>query len=165
LYQEILDVIGAQGHITEAKLANMRYLKACQQESSRLVPVVNTITRKTQVDMVLNGFKIPTGTIVTWNIPVASSNEELFAEPEVFLPERWIRGCPQRQEVDPYAHLPFSHGQRSCIGQRIARLELYMLAFKIVQKYRLEYNGPEIKPNYSGFGRPDREVKLRMIRR
>ena len=78
--------------MTEAKLANMRYLKACQEESNRLLNLMSAHVRKTQVDMVLGGYKIPEGTNVLWHNALSSLNEKYFPEPDKFVPERWLRG-------------------------------------------------------------------------
>lgn len=50
LYQELTEVLGpAGGQLTEAKLAKLRYLKACVKESQRMLPVVVGTSRRTQV--------------------------------------------------------------------------------------------------------------------
>ena len=49
LYQEICDTIGPQGKVTESSLGKMRYLKACQMESQRILPVVFGSSRRTAV--------------------------------------------------------------------------------------------------------------------
>ena len=54
---------------------------------------------------------------------------------------------------------------RACIGQRFARLELYMLAYKVVQRYRLEYHHQPIDIDYTGLGHPDKDVRIRLIPR
>ena len=92
LYQEILKHVGKEGDLTEQSLAEMRYLKACLQESQRIAPVVNATLRRTQVDMVLGGYQIPKGTLVLRNGIISSTSGENYDEPEKFLPERWIRG-------------------------------------------------------------------------
>ena len=33
---------------------------------------------------------------------------------------------------------------RSCIGQRFARLELYIMMTKVVQRFKLEYDGEPV---------------------
>ena len=52
LSQEIKEVVGADGKMTEEKLAQMRYLKACQTESQRLASVAAGTVRLTQVSYV-----------------------------------------------------------------------------------------------------------------
>ena len=48
LNQEIISVLGKDGSLSSSSLAKMRYLKACQQESARLLPITSGIIRKTQ---------------------------------------------------------------------------------------------------------------------
>ena len=49
LSEEILKIIGKDGKMTEESLSEMRYLKACQMESQRLVNVVPMNARQTKV--------------------------------------------------------------------------------------------------------------------
>lgn len=49
LYQEIYSFLGKEGNLTSSSLMKMRYLKACQQESQRMLPVTSGIVRLTQV--------------------------------------------------------------------------------------------------------------------
>ena len=46
--------MGAEGRLTEAKLARLRYLKACQTESQRLEPVALGTSRRLKTEMVLS---------------------------------------------------------------------------------------------------------------
>lgn len=165
LYEEICQVVGPNGEMTEAKLAEMRYLKACQQESQRIWPIANGTARKTQEDMILSGYHIPKDTTVIRVGILTSNDEKYYKDPEKFLPERWIRGCPHNQKVDPFANLPFGHGSRACIGQRFAKLELYMVAFRLVQRFKLEYHHDPVQVDFTGVGHPDRDVKIRLVPR
>ena len=55
---------------------------------------------------------------------------------------------------------------RSCIGQRFARLELFMLMMKLVQTFRLEYSGTEQVGVLTKFvSVPDKPVRIKFIRR
>lgn len=115
--------------------------------------------------MVLGGYEIPSGTHVIRHGLLVSTSKKFFKQADQFLPERWIRGCPEYQKVDPFANLPFGHGPRACIGQRFARLELQLLAWRIVSRYRLEYSGPAVAVNYTGIGAADRDVNIKFIPR
>jgi len=149
--------------MTAENLQKMKYLKACQQESMRIWPIASALSRKTQEDMVLSGYHIPKGTIVTRQ--GRNNDEEFYPQADTFIPERWIRGCPMHSTADPFTNLPFGHGARSCVGQRFARLELYIIAFKVIQKFRLEYHHEPIEVDYTGLGHPDRDCKIRLIPR
>jgi len=166
LYQEILQVIGAQGMMTEEALAEMRYLKACQQESARIAPIAIGTIRTAGQDMVLSGYQIPKGTFVMRVGVMMSTDDKYFDDPEAFMPERWVRGCPQHQKPrNAHANLPFGHGPRACVGQRFAKLELYMLLFKLVQKYKFSYDGPAIGINYFGLGSPNGPLNIKFEKR
>merc|ERR1719369_2765750 len=141
LYKEICDIIGPHGEMTETALAKMKYMKACQTESQRIAPATFGSSRRTEKDLVIRGYTIPKGTTVIRVGSVSSNDPENFANPEEFIPERWLRGCPERHNANSFANIPFGHGARACIGQRFAKLELYMMIAKIVQRYRMEYSG------------------------
>ena len=206
LHKEIQEVIGKNEKVTESALKRMRFLKACVHESQRMKPAVLGLNRTTIQDMVLGGYQIPAGTVVTyWNM-LAMNNEKNFPEPERFKPERWLRGCPGQHTAHPFAAIPFSFGPRMCIGRRFAELEVYMLAIKVmvvlimmimmlevymltikimlkimmmevykqqmytlaikvVQKFRLEYHHEPVGMAIPFVCRPDRNIKMKFIPR
>jgi len=165
LYQEIIEVIGPNGTMSEEALAKMKYLKACQTESQRILPALFGTSRKTTVDMVLGGYQVPAGTTVVRNGMGMSNDHKNFPEPEQFLPERWLRGCPERTNANPFANIPWGHGARSCIGRRFAQLELYIMMAKVVQRFRLEYEGPEVGVLTKFVSFPDKEVNIKFVER
>ena len=63
LYKEIMEVIG-NFKITESKVKQLKYLKACFRESQRVNSAVFGISRTTQTDIVLEGFQVPEGKII-----------------------------------------------------------------------------------------------------
>ena len=117
LFQEIKTVV-KDGKITESKLSEMKYLKACLHESQRLNAAVPVISRTVPEDISLAGYQIPRGTIVSCFIMNLMVDPKNFANPLQFTPERWLRGCPQHHQAHPFAALPFGHGPRMCVGRR-----------------------------------------------
>merc|ERR1719315_510342 len=101
-------------------------------------------SRRTVNDIVVGGYQIPKGTTIIRCGSTSSNDPASFKNPEKFQPERWLRGCPERHNADSFANIPFGHGARACIGQRFARLELYALMVKLVQRYRMEYTGETV---------------------
>ena len=164
LFQEINRVIG-DGDVTESKLNQMKYLKACLHESQRLNPAILGMSRRTQSDMVLEGYQIPKNSIVSYFFQNAMRDPEQWTDPDQFQPERWLRGCPQHHSAHPYAHIIFSHGPRMCIGKRFAELEVYIMTIKIVQRFRLEYHHDEVGVATEFVNKPDKPIKMKFVQR
>ena len=90
LYQEIRGAVGT-GEVREAGLRRMKYLRACSQESLRLLPVASGLARKTERDLIMSGHLVPAGTPVSHWAFVRTSQASHFSQPDTFLPERWLR--------------------------------------------------------------------------
>ena len=54
---------------------------------------------------------------------------------------------------------------RSCIGQRFARLELYIMMTKVVQRFKMEYNGDPVGSMTRLVSIPDRPVNIKFTPR
>jgi len=165
LHKELKSAMGDEGRLTSKILSKLPYLRACQMESQRLLPVTFGTGRQTEVEMVLGGYQIPSGTKVVSAGMVISNDGDHFDEPDKFIPERWLRGNPLYNTADPFAFLPFGRGPRSCIGQRFAKLEVVVMAAKVVQRYQLEHAGEPIGLSTGILNSPDREVRLHLRER
>ncbi|NWX10968.1 CP27B protein, partial [Caloenas nicobarica] len=61
-------------------------------------------------------------TLITLCHYAASRDSRHFPAPDSFRPERWLcRDVP----CHPFASLPFGVGKRSCVGRRVAELEIH----------------------------------------
>ena len=68
-----------------------------------------------------------------------------------FLPDRWLSSDPQVEELKDLA-FPFSLGQRACIGQNMAMLQLRLMAATILRHYDLALpENKEDQPEYEYF--------------
>jgi cytochrome P450 len=41
-----------------------------------------------------------------------SNDPANFDRPAKFLPERWLRGCPEKHNANAFANIPWGHGAR-----------------------------------------------------
>ncbi|CAH2087254.1 unnamed protein product [Euphydryas editha] len=117
-----------------SELGEMKYLEAVIKEILRIYPSVPFIGREITEDFMLGDIKIMKGCEVVVHIYDMQRREDLYPEPEVFRPERFLDG----ESRHPYAYVPFSAGLRNCIGQRFAKLEMKMAICEIIRNFRLE---------------------------
>ena len=110
--------------ITASDLPHLKYLEACIKEALRLFPSVPAIARLVNEDFELGTHFIPKGATLLIFPYGLHRNEEVFPQPEVYKPERFLsENVSSETKINPYAYVPFSAGPRNCIGQRFALTE------------------------------------------
>uniref|UniRef100_A0A1B6KJG1 Cytochrome P450 n=1 Tax=Graphocephala atropunctata TaxID=36148 RepID=A0A1B6KJG1_9HEMI len=119
------------------------HLQAFIKETMRLWPVAIGTIRTPDRDLVLSGYKIPKGSLLMLSNYVMCRNPKYFENPLDFRPQRWLGG--ERLEYSQFAFAPFGIGSRSCVGKRIAMLELETFLFMIVKNFNVEYNQEDMK--------------------
>ncbi|XP_047503259.1 probable cytochrome P450 12a5, mitochondrial isoform X1 [Pieris napi] len=128
--------------------ASKRYLKACIKEALRIYPVVSTNLRRTTKDHIVRGYHIPAGIDILSPNEFLSKMEKYYPEPTQFIPERWIveKSNPLYYgNTHPMVTQPFGFGVRSCIGRRIAELEIEILMQKLIGELKVTWTGPPIQ--------------------
>ncbi|XP_067682518.1 1,25-dihydroxyvitamin D(3) 24-hydroxylase, mitochondrial-like [Haliotis asinina] len=124
---------------TPVHLRTMPYLKAVIKETLRLYPVGSFVGRVAQEDVVLMGYQVPKGKMVTVSLYVTGRLPSMYDDPLTFRPERWLRESRKDGEKpSPFSHLPFGFGPRMCIGRRVAELEMQLLISQMLQRFDLE---------------------------
>ncbi len=64
----------------------------------------------------MGSYTIPKGAYIFIYFFALHWNQEMFSDPEVYRPERFLTDSISK--TSPYAYVPFSAGPRNCIGQR-----------------------------------------------
>lgn len=120
------------------KLESLQYLTAVLQEGLRLaVPVSHRIVRIFQKKtLIYDGKVIPPGTAVGMTPFLIHQDEDIFPEPHMFRPERWLGD----ENLHRYL-LAFSRGPRSCTGINLAWAELYLVIAKIFRQFNFDISG------------------------
>ncbi|KAJ0980242.1 hypothetical protein J5N97_008497 [Dioscorea zingiberensis] len=115
---EILMNVGEKRFVTEVDLQKLPYLHGIISETLRLQPAAPIIpAHESSEDCKVGGFDVPCGTMLLVNAWAIQRDPELWAEPNKFVPERWLL------EKEREAHqktLPFGIGRRSCPGEGLA---------------------------------------------
>ncbi|CAH0717360.1 unnamed protein product, partial [Brenthis ino] len=124
------------------------YLRACVKETIRLMPVVGGNFRKTTKEYNALGYKIPKDMFLIVANQYMCLMEEHFPRPTEFIPERWIvdKNDPLYYgNTHPFVYGPFGYGVRSCIGRRIAELEIDTFVSKVIENFHVEWFGEPLK--------------------
>lgn len=95
------------------------YLDAVIKETLRLfAPLPGTEPRFADTDQVIDGYRIPAGTLVSMSPYTLHRNAKVFKDPMRFNPERWLSGSPEEQAEMKRWFWAFSSGGRMCIGMQ-----------------------------------------------
>ena len=86
-----------------SELSSNPWLEAVVQEALRPKPIIIGVVRQPARDMELGGFDVPAGTLLYVSIAMLNSDPELYPEPYVFRPERFMNRKPKPWEYAPAA--------------------------------------------------------------
>ncbi|KAJ3603309.1 hypothetical protein NHX12_031051 [Muraenolepis orangiensis] len=163
LREEVLSVLGTRRIPQAADVARMPLLKAIVKEVHRLYPVIPANARViTEGDIELGGYLIPKNTLITLCHFATSRDPAEFPNPDEFQPQRWLS---RDHSHHPYASVPFGFGKRSCVGRRIAELELYLALARIVMEFEVKPDpeGGAVKPMTRTLLVPESAINLQFI--
>ncbi|RDW64518.1 cytochrome P450 [Aspergillus mulundensis] len=130
-----------------AKLRSCKFLHACINEALRLSPPVTGLAPRTVLrgGIEVDGVHFPEGTIVGSPIYALHRNSAYFAQPDSFVPGRWLSG---EGGEDTYSaaggrvpFCPFSVGPRSCVARRLAMDEISVAIARTLFLYELRLDG------------------------
>ncbi|XP_068850445.1 steroid 21-hydroxylase [Capricornis sumatraensis] len=118
--------------VTYKDRARLPLLNATIAEVLRLRPVVPlALPHRTTRPSSIFGYDIPEGMVVIPNLQGAHLDETVWEQPHEFRPDRFL---------EPGANtsaLAFGCGARVCLGESLARLELFVVLLRLLQAFTL----------------------------
>ncbi|NXT77592.1 CP2DK protein, partial [Zapornia atra] len=146
---EIDKVIGRERSPAMKDQASMPYTSAVIHEVQRYGDIVPlTLPHMTYRDTKLQGFFIPKGTTIIANLSSVLKDEAVWEKPNEFYPEHFLDA--KGQFVKPEAFLPFSAGRRACLGEQLARMELFIFFTTLLQKFTFVLPEDQPRPREDG---------------
>ncbi|XP_029451963.1 cytochrome P450 2K6-like isoform X1 [Rhinatrema bivittatum] len=112
----------------------MPYTDAVIHEIQRIANIVPlNLPRETTVDVTFKGYFIPKGTYIIPLLESVLRDETQFEKPNEFNPQRFLD--TEGKFVKREAFMPFSAGRRICIGETLAKMELFIFFTSLIQKF------------------------------
>uniref|UniRef100_A0A8C9E8G0 Steroid 17-alpha-hydroxylase/17,20 lyase n=1 Tax=Phocoena sinus TaxID=42100 RepID=A0A8C9E8G0_PHOSS len=126
-------------------------LEATIREVLRIRPVSPTlIPHKAIVDSSIGDLTIDKGTDVVVNLWALHHSEKEWHRPDLFMPERFLDPTGTKLISPSLSYLPFGAGPRSCIGEMLARQELFLFMTWLLQRFDLEIPDDGKLPSLEG---------------
>uniref|UniRef100_F6RRZ9 Steroid 21-hydroxylase n=2 Tax=Macaca mulatta TaxID=9544 RepID=F6RRZ9_MACMU len=124
--------------------ARLPLLNATIAEVLRLRPVVPlALPHRTTRPSSISGYDIPEGTVIIPNLQGAHLDEMVWERPHEFWPDRFLEPGKNSRA------LAFGCGARVCLGEPLARLELFVVLTRLLQAFTLLPPGdalPSLQP-------------------
>uniref|UniRef100_A0A4X2KEX6 Cytochrome P450 family 2 subfamily J member 2 n=1 Tax=Vombatus ursinus TaxID=29139 RepID=A0A4X2KEX6_VOMUR len=130
---EIHRVVGQSRQPTMADKENMPYTNAAIHEVQRMGDIVPfNMPRVATVDTTVEGYH---GTMLITNLTALHRDPKEWATPETFNLEHFLENGQFKKRE---SFLPFSIGKRVCLGEQLARAELFLFFTCLLQKFTFQ---------------------------
>ena len=140
VFQKARDIVDrtwqSKAGINTESLKELAYIRAIIKETLRLYSVASGSTSlQAERDTVIEGKVIPRGTRVSWSMLAAGRDPEVYANPEQFLPERWL---DNNKETNSLPMIDFGSGTHRCLGEHLSMLEGTMMLALLLRYFDWE---------------------------
>jgi len=133
-----LDAFGRDRPLTYDDLltGDLQYVGQVINETLRVKPVAPSIIRKIHAGQTIGNVVAEKDYNVGVTLPFLHMDERLWPNPEKFDPERFDPATEAERPVTSY--LPFGGGPRTCLGKKLALLELKYLLASLYRNFTFE---------------------------
>ncbi|EAT42802.2 AAEL005700-PA [Aedes aegypti] len=156
LFTEIMEFMpNEEFEINPESLKQLSYLEKFLKECLRHCPVAPNISRENMSEIEIDGMKVPPGNIFIMNFYALHRRKDIWGpDADKFDPEQFSEERSRNRH--PFAYLPFSGGNRICIGWRYAMFSMKVMLIYLIRNFQFE---TEIRPEQVRY-RHDLTMKL-----
>ncbi|XP_028818812.1 cytochrome P450 2A13-like isoform X3 [Denticeps clupeoides] len=163
MQKEIDDVIGQTRSPTMEDRKSLPFTNAVIHEAQRFLDLVPMgLPHYATKDISFKGFIIPKDTVILPLLHSVLKGEDHWDNPWTFNPDHFLDNNGNFKP-NP-AFIPFASGKRACVGESLARMELFLFLVTLLQHFTFSSpEGPDsvdISPENSGFGNVPRRYEM-----
>ncbi|MBN3303132.1 CP2U1 protein, partial [Amia calva] len=149
---EIASVVGPDRVPSLTDKADLPFTEATIMEVQRMTVVVPlSIPHMASETTTFQGYTIPKGAVIVPNLWSVHRDASVWENPDDFNPSRFLdeNGCIVKKEF----FIPFGIGRRVCMGEQLAKMELFLMFSNLCQAFtfRLPQGAPP-PPMHGRFG-------------
>ncbi|XP_072015656.1 cytochrome P450 2A10-like [Amphiura filiformis] len=168
IHREIDTVVGRNRLPKLDDKPNLPYTQAVIAELHRIISLAPLSDFHVAADTTtFRGYTIPKNCIVISNLYAVMHSPEIWEDPEEFRPERFLDDEGNHLEADEL--IPFGVGRRNCLGEALARQELFIFFTHLLHQFKFEKTSedapmPTLIPIDGVISHPE-TYKIRVIKR
>uniref|UniRef100_UPI00398F8DA4 cytochrome P450 2D15-like n=1 Tax=Pristiophorus japonicus TaxID=55135 RepID=UPI00398F8DA4 len=148
VHEEIDRVVGKERKPMLDDRDNMPYTNAVIHETQRLGNIAPiSLPHQTYRATEVMGYTIPKGTVIIPNLTSVMFDENVWSTPHQFNPDHFLNA--EGKFMKPEAFLPFSAGRRVCLGEQLAKTELFLFFTSMLQHFTFLLPENEPRPSYT----------------
>ncbi|XP_013394794.1 cytochrome P450 2U1 [Lingula anatina] len=148
VHEELDSEIGSR-RITLSDRSKLPYVQATLLEIQRFACVTPVaVAHRTCEETELMGYTIPANSMVFANLFTIFRDPTLWRDPELFDPSRFIDDSGEC--VKPEYLMPFSIGRRVCLGESLAKMELFLFFANLLQRFSFKVPDGSDPPSTKG---------------
>lgn len=130
-------VLGTERLPSPMVFRELTYTLQVIQESLRLYPPAWIMSRLAFHNDTIGPYTIPAGHTALVCPYLLHRDPASWIDPEQFNPDRFAPGG-EKDQLHPYAYLPFGGGPRLCIGNQFALMEMQILLAMLVRTFSIK---------------------------
>lgn len=136
LFNDISDAVGNERLPSLQDKPKLPLVDAFTEECLRHANLsLTSLGHATSRDVTFHGYLIPREATILADIDSVNIDKSVWEDPEVFRPQRFIDESGSLQKPEEF--MPFFIGRRSCLGESLARMELFLFLSAIVQNFKI----------------------------
>ncbi|XP_047036248.1 cytochrome P450 4V2-like [Helicoverpa zea] len=161
LYEEAVDILGADKDVEKDDLNKLVYTNAVIMESLRVLPTVPLMLRSVDQDVKLKNYTMRAGSqcVIFPLVPYIGATSG--TESDQFRPERWLNADSKTQQE----FAGFGLGKRACLGRTYAIVMMKVVLAHFIRRYRVQADMSQLKLSVDLLMKPTAGHEIKIERR